>query len=119
MSRRELEYVGRCIRELREFPEVVQEQAVFALLEAQVGGKHPDAEPLKGFHGASVLEIRLPYSTDTYRVVYTTRFAGVIYVLHAFKKKSKRGIAIPKQHRDMIERRLKAAEDIHSRSARR
>ncbi len=115
MSQRELEYVGRSIRDLREFPEVVQEQAAFALLEAQVGGKHPDAQPLKGFHGASVLEIRLPISTDTFRVVYTTRFAGVVYVLHAFKKKSKHGIAMPRLDRDMIERRLKMAEDIHSR----
>jgi phage-related protein len=115
MSRRDLEYVGGCRRDLSKFPEDVQEQAAFALLEAQVGGKHPDAEPLKGFHGASVLEIRLPYSTDTYRVIYTIRFPGVVYALHAFKKKSTQGIAIPQRHREMIERRLRAAADLHAR----
>jgi len=115
MTQRDLEYVGRCLRDLSEFPDAVQEQAAFALLEAQVGGKHPDAQPLKGFHGASVLEIRLPHSTDTFRVVYTTRFTGVIYVLHAFKKKSKQGIAIPKLDQEMIQRRLRMAEAIHSR----
>lgn len=112
---RDLEYVGNCRKELTHFPEDVQDQAVFALLEAQAGAKHPDAAPLKGFHGASVLEIRLPYETDAYRVIYTTRFAGVVYVLHAFKKKSTQGIAMPKRHRDLIERRLKAAGDLHRR----
>lgn len=113
ITQRELEYVGRCLRDLSEFPEAVQEQAAFALLEAQVGSKHPDAQLLKGFHGASVLEIRLPYSTDTFRVIYTTRFTGLIYVLHAFKKKSKHGIAMNKMDREMIQRRLRMDEDLN------
>lgn len=63
-----------------------------ALWAAQLGKKHPDAKPLKGFTGAGVLEIVSDYDTDTYRGVYTVKLAGAVYVLHTFQKKSKRGI---------------------------
>jgi phage-related protein len=84
-----------------------------AIWEAQAGGKAPYAKPLKGFSGAGVLEIVDDYDGDTYRAVYTVRFAGVVYVLHAFQKKSKRGIATPKQDMDLIEQRLKRARENH------
>jgi phage-related protein len=112
---RDLEYVGRSQRDLSDFPEDVQEIVVFALLEAQAGGKHPDAEPLKGFSGADVLALALRFRGDAYRVVYTIRFSGVVYVLHAFKKKSTRGIETPKREIDLIRNRLKAAADLHAR----
>ena len=48
---------------------------------------------------------------DTYRAVYTVKFAGIVYVLHVFQKKSKKGIATPKQDIDLIKKRLKQAED--------
>lgn len=54
------------------------------------------AKALKGFGGRSVLEIVEDFDGSTYRAVYTVRFAGVIYLLHAFQKKSKKGIATPK-----------------------
>jgi len=57
-----------------------------------------------------VLEVVDDYDGDTYRVVYTVRFAGVVYVLHVFQKKSKKGIATPKHEIDLIEARLKRAE---------
>ena len=69
-----------------------------------------NAKPLKGYQGAGVLEILDHHDGDTYRAVYTVRFAGVVYVLHVFQKKSKRGIATPKQDLDLIESRLKQAE---------
>ena len=76
-------------------------------------------KPLRGFGGAGVLEIVEDYQTDTYRAVYTLRFAGLIYVLHAFQKKSKKGRATPKLEIDLIKRRLKAAEEHYkSRSER-
>lgn len=115
MAQRDLEYVGRCQRELQTFPDEVKEQAAFALLVAQAGEKHPDAVPLRGSHGASVLEIRLPHDTNTYRVIYTTRFPGVVYALCAFQKKSTRGIAMQRQHRELIEHRLGLAASIHAR----
>ena len=67
----------------------------FALYEAERGGKHPAAKPLKGFKGAGVLEILDDHDGDTYRVVYTVRLEDELYVLHAFEKKSKKGIATP------------------------
>jgi phage-related protein len=74
------------------------------------GGKHPDAKPLKGFKGAGVLEIVSDFDGNTFRAVYTVKIKGVLYVLHAFQKKSKKGIATPKAELDKIKRRLKEAE---------
>ena len=70
---------------------------------------------LRGFGGASVLEIVSNFDTDTFRAVYTVEFEEAIYVLHCFQKKSKRGNETPQQDKDMIERRLKAANEEHSR----
>jgi phage-related protein len=85
----------------------------FALYEAQCGLKPLDAKPLKGFGGANVLEIVSGYQTDTYRAVYTVRFGERVYVLHAFQKKSKRGIATSQTDIELIKRRLKQAEELH------
>ena len=85
----------------------------YALYQAQLGLKSASARPLTGFGGASVLEIVDDFQTDTYRAVYTVRFADVVYVLHAFQKKSKKGIATPKADLDLIKRRLRAAEKDH------
>jgi phage-related protein len=78
---------------------------------AQRGLKAPYAKPMKGFGGASVLEVVDDFDGDTYRAVYTVRFAGVVYVLHAFQKKSKRGTATPKPDLVLIEQRLKRAQE--------
>ena len=114
MPQRGLEYVGRSQRDLRDFPAQVQEIVAFALLEAQAGGKHPDAKPLAGFGGASVLELALAFDTNAYRVVYTLKFPEMVYVLHAFMKKSKQGISMANRDKEMIERRLQAAADLHA-----
>ncbi len=82
----------------------------YGLYVAEVGEKAPTAKAMKGFHGASVLEITDDHSGNTYRVVYTTKFKGVIVVLHAFMKKSKRGIATPKTTINLIKARLKTAD---------
>ena len=81
---------------------------------AQIGKRHPDAKPLKGFGGASVLEVVEDYRGDTYRAVYTVKFVEAVYVLHVFQKKSKRGIATPKLEMDLIKDRLKRAIEFHS-----
>ena len=74
----------------------------------------PDlAKPLKGFGGASVHEIVSDHARGTYRAVYTVRFAEAIFVLHAFQKKSKKGIATPKAELDLIASRLKRAMEVH------
>lgn len=66
---------------------------------------------LAGFGGAGVLEIVEDHQTDTYRAIYTVKFSELVYVLHAFQKKSKKGIATPKPDIDLIKRRLKVAEE--------
>lgn len=82
----------------------------YALYQAQLGAKHDSAKPLKGFGGAGVLEIVADHVGDTFRAVYTVKFATAIYVLHAFQKKSKIGIKTPPEDMELIQRRLKAAE---------
>jgi len=75
-----------------------------------MGAKHPDSKPLKGFGGAGVLEVVEDDRGSTYRAIYTVKFAGIIYVLHAFQKKSKSGIRTPLNEIDKVRRRLKEAE---------
>ena len=86
----------------------------FALYQAQLGTKPASAKPLSGFGGAGVLEIVDDFQTNTYRAVYSVKFNDRIYVLHAFQKKSKRGIATPKAELDLIRRRLKLAEEDYN-----
>jgi phage-related protein len=83
----------------------------YAILLAENGLKHPDAKPLKGFGGAGVLEIVEDADGDTYRAVYTVIFGGVVYVLHAFKKKSKVGFKTPPRDMELIAKRLRDAEE--------
>ena len=80
-------WVGSSLKDLRGFPEEVKDEIGFALYQAQRGLTPRSAKPLKGFTGASVLEIVDDFQTDTYRAVYTVQFADAVYVLHAFQKK--------------------------------
>lgn len=107
-------WVGSSRSDLREFPEDVQDTVGYALYQAQVGEKHKDAKPLRGFGGASVLEVVEDYDGDTYRAVYTVKFAGAVYVVHAFQKKSRRGSETPKPDMDLVRLRLRAAEEQHA-----
>lgn len=91
-------------------PDEVRQTFGFALYHAQVGSLHPDAKPLKGFGSPGILEVVEDWRGDTYRAVYTVRFAEAIYVLHCFQKKSKRGIQTPKREMDLIRERLREAE---------
>jgi phage-related protein len=104
-------FVGPSRRELKTFPDEIQASIGHALHEAQCGDEPASAKALKGFGGRSILEIVEDDDGNTYRAVYTVRFAGLIYVLHAFQKKSKKGIATPKQTIDLIKSRLRDAED--------
>lgn len=110
-SLKAIEWIGSSLSDLRKFPEEVQKSMGFALYLAQLGQKHQDAKPLKEFKGSGVLEVVDDFDGDTYQAVYTVRFEGMVYVLHAFQKKSKQGIATPKQDIDLIEARLKRARE--------
>jgi phage-related protein len=81
-----------------------------ALYAAQCGEEYPSVKALKGFGGRAVLEIVAPHEGDTWRTVYTVRFQDAVYVLHAFQKKSKRGIATPQKELELVKQRLAAAE---------
>lgn len=107
-------WVGSSKNDLREFPEDVQDVMGYALYHAQIGEKHKDAKPLRGFGGAGVLEVVEDYDGDTYRAVYTVKLAGAVYVVHAFQKKSRRGSETPKSDMDLIKQRLKKAEEQHA-----
>lgn len=112
-SERPVIWVGSSRRELRTFPAEVRREIGQALYAAQQGETDPAAKPLKGFGGSSVMEIVADYRGGTWRAVYTARFAEAIYVLHAFQKKSKRGITTPKKDIDLIRQRLAEAERLH------
>ncbi|MBP1778801.1 MAG: hypothetical protein H6Q86_4812 [candidate division NC10 bacterium] len=114
--RKPLKWVGSAKRDLDAMPEEVKDVFGHAIDLAQVGGKHPDAKALAGFGSAGVLEVVEDFRGDTYRAVYTVKFAGWIYVLHCFQKKSMRGIKTPQKELDLIHARLMAAmQDFEAR----
>ena len=106
-------WMGSSRKDLKTFPEDVQANIGYALFAAQCGEEYASVKALKGFGGRSVLEIVAPHAGDTYRAVHTVRFREAVYVLHAFQKKSKAGIATPKYEIDLIRRRLVEAEQYH------
>jgi phage-related protein len=114
--RKPVEWIGSARSDLRKFPQDVRRVMGQALDDAQLGDEHPAAKALKGFGGRGVLEIVDDFDGDTYRAVYTVKFFGVVYVLHAFQKKSKKGIATPQREIDLIKARLKRAEEHYRAS---
>jgi phage-related protein len=110
-ARKPVEWIGSTRNDLRKFPQDVRRVMGQAIDDAQLGAEHPAAKALKGFGGRGVLEIVDDFDGDTYRAVYTVKFAGIVYVLHAFQKKSKKGIATPQREIDLIKARLKRAEE--------
>ena len=106
---RPLLWVASSKRDYRGFPPRVQDTLGFELFLAQTGQHPPSAKLLKGL-GSGVVELIEDFDGDTYRTIYTVRFREAVYVLHAFKKKSKRGVATPKSDIDLVKRRLKDTE---------
>jgi phage-related protein len=104
-------WVGSSLKDLRELPEEVKDEVGFALYQVQRGLTPRAAKALRGFGGASVLEIVEDFRTDTYRAVYTVQFADAVYVLHVFQKKSKRGAETPQSEIELIKSRLKLAKE--------
>jgi phage-related protein len=105
---RPLFWMGSSKDDLMAFPEAVQDEIGTALSVAQFGGKHPSAKPWRG-EGPGVFEIVEDHRGDAYRAVYTVRFEGVVYVLHAFQKKSPSGIRTSRSDIELIARRLNEA----------
>ena len=103
-------WLGSSLKDLKDLPDSVQDDIGYALWRVQEGKEHQDIKLLKGLPG--VFEIGIDYDRDTYRAVYTVNIGDVIYVLHVFKKKSKKGIALPKEDADLIQSRLKWAKEL-------
>lgn len=72
---------------------------------------------MRGFKGGGVLEVVEDFDGNIFRTMYTVRFADVVYVLHAFQKKSKKGIATPKHEMDVVRSRLRVAQELHRAEA--
>ena len=105
-------WVGTSLKDLREFPDPVQDHTGYALYIAQHGGTHQDTKVLSGFGGAGVLEVVKDYRGDTFRAVYTVKYAGTVFVLHVFQKKSKSGRQTPRRDIELIKQRLRETEQI-------
>ena len=110
---RPLIWVGSNRKDYGEFPIAVQELCGFELFLAQTGQFPPSAKPLKGF-GGGLVELISRYDGDAFRTVYTVRFEKAVYVLHAFKKKSKSGIKTPQTDIELIKRRLRDAQQDYA-----
>jgi phage-related protein len=108
-------WMGGSLHDVRAFPAEVRQVIGFALWQAQNGGKHIDAKPLKGFGGAGVLEVAADHRGDAFRGVYTVKFDGAVYVLHAFQKKSTKGVKTAKRDIDLVEKRLKLAAEHYAK----
>jgi phage-related protein len=105
-----VDWIGSSKKNLMAMPEEVIDLFGYALHLAQEGRKHDAAKPLQGFGSAGVLEVVTSQRGDAFRAVYTVRFADVVYVLHCFQKKSRKGIGTSQPDMDLIRSRLKEAE---------
>src|SRR5208282_4913583 len=105
---RPLIWRGSSKADFKAFPEHVQREMGYALFLAQMGERHPTmVRTLKGFRGGTAVEVKESFDGNTYRAIYTVRYADAVYLLHAFQKKSKKGIETPKGEIALIEQRLK------------
>ncbi len=112
-NRKPLHWIGSSKDDIRKMPENVKDVFGFAIDRAQIGGKHLDAKPLRGFSGSGVVEVIATEEGSAYRAVYTVKFKSAVYVLHVFQKKSKKGISTPIKEIAKIKSRLKVAEIHH------
>ena len=108
---RNVQWVGDSRAQLQRFPNQVRKDIGHLLYLVQTGQTPPSAKPMRGIE-SGVFEIVRDYATNTYRAVYTVKIGRSLYVLHAFQKKSKRGIATPKRDIDLIKRRLRRAKEM-------
>ena len=107
-----LEWIGSSHRDLMRLPTDVRRFFGYALSLAQAGDQHDSAKVLHGFGSAGVLEVVEDDAGGTYRAVYTVKFKEAVFVLHCFQKKSKRGIATPREDMNIIRARLRVAEAL-------
>lgn len=110
---KKLIWIGSSYEDLKEFPQPVRNAVGYALYFAQTGKKHPHTKVLSGMGNASVIEIKENDASGMYRLIYTVEIEEHVFVLHAFQKKSKSGIATPKKELELIKNRLKEAKALY------
>jgi phage-related protein len=108
---RPVSWIKAALKEFETFPERPKSICLVALTVAAEGGKADVAKPMHGL-GAGVFEIALPFRGDAFRMVYTVQFDEEIWVVHAFQKKSTRGIKTPQREIDLIRDRLKRLKEM-------
>jgi phage-related protein len=106
-----ISWIKAARKEFEKFPAGAQEICLTALTIAAEGGKADVAKPMKGL-GAGVFEIALPFRGDAYRVVYAVQIGTEIYVIHAFQKKSRKGIKTPPSEIELVKNRLKTLKEM-------
>jgi phage-related protein len=107
---RPVSWIKAALKEFQTFPTVAQHIFLTALTIAAEGGKADIAKPMQGL-GSGIFEIALPFRGDAFRVVYAVQLADEIWIIHAFQKKSKRGIKTPKNEIDLVKDRLKRLKE--------
>jgi len=110
-STRPISWIRAALREFEKFPDEVRTTCLIALTIAAEGGKSDLAKPMQGL-GSGVFEIALPFRSDAFRVVYAVQLGNDLWVVHAFQKKSTRGIKTPKHEVDLIKDRLKKLREM-------
>lgn len=109
MDQRDLTYLGSTKKDLDKLPQPVKDLFLAALETALMGSKHIDAKAYIG-HGPRLFEVLEDFKGDTFRLLYSVKYKEVVFVIHVFKKKSKRGSEVPKEDRELIQQRLKRAD---------
>ncbi len=109
---RQLVYIGSSKKDAEKLPQDVKDLFLDALMMALMGETHQEAKPFK-HHGSGVFEVVGYDRSSTFREVYTVRYPEVVYVIHVFQKKSKKGKETPKEDMELIENRLKRAEQLY------
>jgi phage-related protein len=114
-ERKPLFFVGSSQRDLQGVPEDVKDVFGSALLDAQYGDTPYGARPFGEGLPSRIMKLVEDHDGDTYRAAYTVAFAGAVYVLDVFQKKSKSGVGTPKHVKDRILARFRVAEQDHER----
>lgn len=110
-TEKEIVWVAAALKDFEKFPKTAQRKIFDSLTLAAQGEKAGIAKPMKGL-GAGVFEVALKYRTDAYRTVYAAQIDDKIWVLHAFKKKSKSGIKTPKKELDLVRQRIRKIKEM-------
>ena len=110
---RPVSWLKAALRDFEDFPAGAQNICLVALTVAAEGGKADVAKPMLGL-GSGVFEIALPFKGNAFRVVYAVQLTDEIWVLHAFQKKSKKGVATPRHEIEVVKQRLRALKEMLS-----